>query len=334
MPNVLLTQKCVRSCPYCFAKKHMGDADPNDMLSWENLIYITDLIEIEGNKNISLLGGEPMLHPDFSDMLLYLLKRDFHITVFTSGITSAKTIKELGKINILHPETKIGFVCNMNDPKDTVDFYQEKRLHRFLKTFGPKIGISFNIFRDNFDISFLVDYINRYGMQKNIRLGLTHPIPGENNLHIPLDKIKPVIERLYTFTPLLERFGISMGPDCGFPMCGFEDAFIGWLYKMNHGNFNFACGPAIDIGPDMQIWACFPLNNFHKRSLFEFKSLKEFHAFAQHKMEAIRSEIPGIYEACETCHYRFRGVCAGGCVAHSLHAFKNEAKVRIPEVYE
>lgn len=28
MPNILLTQRCVRSCPYCFAKKHMGGADP------------------------------------------------------------------------------------------------------------------------------------------------------------------------------------------------------------------------------------------------------------------------------------------------------------------
>jgi cyclic pyranopterin phosphate synthase len=311
----------------------MGDSDPDDMLSWENLIYITDLIEMDGNKNISLLGGEPMLHPDFSDMLLYLLKRDFHVTVFTSGITSERTIKELKKINILHPGTTIGFVCNINNPEDTTDLYQEKRLHRFLNNFGPKTGISFNIFRVDFDISFLVDYINRYGMQKNIRLGLAHPIPGEKNLYIPLDKIKSVINRLYTFTPLLERFGVSVGPDCGFPMCAFDDAFIGWIYKMNGGNVHFGCGPAIDIGPDMQVWSCFPLHNFHRKSVFEFQSLRDIHAFFQQQMDAIHTEIPGIYEECETCHYRFRGACAGGCVAHSLNAFKAEAKIRIPEVY-
>ncbi len=274
-----------------------------------------------------------MLHPDFSDMLLYLLERNFQITVFTSGITTEKTINALERIRILSPQIKIGFVCNINDPKYTSDPQQEKRQLRFLEILGPKISVSFNIYRNDFDLSFLVDYINRYGMQKNIRLGLTHPIPGEKNLYIPIMNIKSVVERLYTFTPLLERFGISLGPDCGFPMCAFDDAFIGWLYKMNGGFFNFGCGPTIDIGPDMQVWSCFPLHSFHQKSLFEFQSLRDLHVFFQQKMANIRIEIPGIYEECEICRYRLRGTCAGGCVAHSLNAFKNEALVRIPEVY-
>jgi len=44
MANVLLTEKCVRACPYCFAKEYLKESKEN-MLSWENLIYIADLFE-------------------------------------------------------------------------------------------------------------------------------------------------------------------------------------------------------------------------------------------------------------------------------------------------
>ena len=45
--------------------------------------------------------------------------------------------------------------------------------------------------------------------------------------------------------------------------------------------FKFGCGPAIDLTPDLNVYACFPLSGFHKRSLFEFDSMKEIHDFYQ-----------------------------------------------------
>jgi molybdenum cofactor biosynthesis enzyme MoaA len=56
MANILLTEKCVRACPYCFAKEYLKESKEN-LLSWENLIYITDLFEISNEKHLSLLGG-------------------------------------------------------------------------------------------------------------------------------------------------------------------------------------------------------------------------------------------------------------------------------------
>lgn len=90
MPNILLTQKCIRSCPYCFARKHMHDAPPEDILKWEDLIYIVDFFQSGGDTNISLLGGEPFLHPEIVDYILYIIQRGMHVTVFTSGVVSEK----------------------------------------------------------------------------------------------------------------------------------------------------------------------------------------------------------------------------------------------------
>jgi cyclic pyranopterin phosphate synthase len=72
MANVLLTETCVRSCPYCFAKQYMSENDVKDSLSWDNLIYIADFLEGSGERHISLLGGEPLLHPHIAEFIIYL----------------------------------------------------------------------------------------------------------------------------------------------------------------------------------------------------------------------------------------------------------------------
>ncbi|MGV8119873.1 MAG: radical SAM protein [Candidatus Xenobiia bacterium LiM19] len=79
MANVLLTEKCVRSCPYCFAKKRKRQRrESRDFLLWEDLIFIADLIVADQKNHISLLGGEPSLHPHFIDFLIYLFREKLH----------------------------------------------------------------------------------------------------------------------------------------------------------------------------------------------------------------------------------------------------------------
>jgi hypothetical protein len=60
MPNILLTEN-------------------NTCLSWENLIYIADLLEFSNEKKLSLLNGKHTLHPDFIHFFLYLQQRKFSV---------------------------------------------------------------------------------------------------------------------------------------------------------------------------------------------------------------------------------------------------------------
>jgi radical SAM protein with 4Fe4S-binding SPASM domain len=100
---------------------------------------------------------------------------------------------------------------------------------------------------------------------------------------------------------------------------------------LNKGILSFGCGPAIDIGPDMMVWSCFPLSGIHKRSLYEFNSMREIGSFYKNLHAQIRTEIGGIFEDCDNCSHRFNEVCIGGCLAHSLNQFKNEPLIRIKE---
>lgn len=332
MPNILLTQKCVRSCPYCFARRHMKTAPSEDLMTWEDLIYLADLIEAFGKGNVSLLGGEPTLHPEFIDFALYLVERDFTVTIFTSGIMSQEVLEEADRSFRHIPIERLSFVCNLNDPRSSPPAENE-RVGKFLETFGARVMAGFNIYRTEFDMSFLFDHINRHGLRRDLRVGLAHPILGAKNSFVRISDIEKTIRRLCSYFPLMERLRIKPGLDCGFPLCKFSDRELGWLYKFGGGHNMFECGPALDIGPDMSIWPCFPLSHFHRKSVFDFDSLGDILKFYSEIHNTVRTESSGIYEECDTCNLRRDRLCAGGCISQLLIRFSREAPVRLPEVY-
>ncbi|MFP4060947.1 MAG: radical SAM/SPASM domain-containing protein [Bacteroidota bacterium] len=331
MANVLLTEKCVRSCPYCFAKEHMDESD-QQMLSWQDLIYIVDLHEISGDKAIALLGGEPTLHPDFVDFVLYILERNFHVNIFTSGIMGNRAIEEAAKhLSGIDPN-KLSFVCNINHP-DITPYPEKEALTRFFKVFGHLTSPGYNIYEPEFELDFMFHMINQYGLKHHIRLGLAHPIPGEKNMYVKVEEFPLMYKSLLKYLPTFEMLKINVGFDCGFPICGLTDEEIGKLFKINNGRLRFGCGPAVDIGPDMMVWSCFPLSRFQKKSVFDFNSIQEIVTFYEGLHSKIKTETGGIYLECDTCPYLEEKLCSGGCMAHALSKFKNEPRLRMKEVY-
>ncbi|MCL1851023.1 MAG: radical SAM protein [Bacteroidetes bacterium] len=316
MPNLLLTEKCVRSCPYCFAKEYLKKSKAN-LLSWENLIYIADLLEFSKEKHLSLLGGEPALHPDFVDFVLYLHQRNFHVNVFTSGIMSAHTLETAQNYLLKIPVENLSFVCNYNHP-DSSTAKETKQINRFFKTFSKYISLSFNLYQKDFDFTFLVDAIIKYNLKKHIRLGLAQPIPGQKNECLNLNEIRGMAENFRNQLDILEQNRITLGFDCGMPLCIFSNDDIGRLFKLNKGRVVFSCGPAIDIGPDMQTWACFPLANYEKKSLYDFDNVEDIKKYFATQNKQIREERNGIFEECRTCTY-FNELCMGGCLAHLIN---------------
>ncbi len=332
MANILLTQSCVRSCPYCFARKHMDDAAPHDVLRWDDLLYLADLLETSHERNVSLLGGEPTLHPQFVDFVLYLMHRDFHVTVFTSGLLAERRLQELDRYLKDAPRERLSYVVNVNDPAICTSA-QLAQLERFLALSGRLCSLGFNIYRTDFDLAFLAELINRHGVQRHIRLGLAHPIPGENNACIKPAELRHAAARLLEFVPLLRRLRITIGFDCGLPLCLFSEAELGALYVVARGNVHCGCGPAIDIGPDMRVWSCFPLSGFQKCSVFDFNSIAEIREHYERLHRAIREEAGGLFDECDTCDHRQTGLCQGGCLAHLLNRFRAEPRVRVDAVY-
>jgi radical SAM protein with 4Fe4S-binding SPASM domain len=327
LTNLLLTNYCVRSCPYCFARKHLAEAEPDDRLSWEDLIYVADLQEGH-DRHLSLLGGEPTLHPQYLDMVAYLMARGFHVTTFTSGIMSEKMLTEMEEMLADVPPDQANFVVNLNDPTLSPEA-EVARVKKFLERFGERSTPGFNIYRTDFSLDFIFEYVNAFGMVRHLRLGAAHPIVGHDNVFIRPEDMEAIAARLRSYFPQFLLHKIGAGLDCGFPLCKFTDEDVGMFYQINKGNIHFGCGPAIDIGPDMTVWSCFPLSSYHKKSLFEFNHINEVMDYYNTLHRNVRVEAGGLYEACDECRHRDSGVCAGGCLAHGLNPMQHEPPVRI-----
>ncbi len=313
----------------------MSNSAPSDIISWENLIYLADFFTLSGHKRFQILGGEPTLHPDFNDMIAYLLERGFGINVFTNGIMRDEKLAEAATIFVDVPPEKLSFTCNLNEPKSTPQSLSEtESIRRFLGAFGERITPGFNIYKPDFDLKFIFQYINEFGLNRTIRMGLAHPIAGKNNKFIALTDIEKIINRLFTFIPIMERLRIKPGLDCGFPLCKFDDDQLGWLYRNTGGHYDFGCAPVIDIGPDMTVWPCFPLSDFHKKSIFDFNSIDEIFRYYDDIHKKVRIETGGIFEECDSCKFREENICKGGCLAHNLNHFLNEHPVRMKEMYQ
>lgn len=324
MANLLLTTKCVRSCPYCFAKNEMTESDPADTISWENLLYLADFLIHSNEYHIALLGGEPTLHQQFVDIVLYLIERGFHVTIFTSGLMSDTRLEEMEFHLTQISSDRIQFVCNLNDPEQTsMPDSELDRVCRFLLAMGPWTVPGFNIYRKDFRLDFIFSYIARFGMRNHLRLGISSPIPNQNNIYIKKEDMKEVIDRLLDYRNLFEKFRVRPNLDCGFPLCYFTDEQLGWFFRMA-GMVNFGCGPAIDIKPNMDVYSCFPLSNIHKRSLFEFNSIKDVIAFYVNLHNQIREDLKGVFDECTACIHRDEGRCSGGGVCQILRHFANE----------
>ncbi len=308
------------------------DGASDDRMSWENLIYIADFLWEGGERQISLLGGEPTLHPEVADFVRYLIDRDFAVTVFSNGLLARRRLEEFARLVGALPPGRFNIVCNLNDPQQVPSSDSESRkLHDFLDQMGPWVTPGFNIYRLDFSLDFIFGLVLRYGMRRHLRLGLTHPILSGGNSHIRPQDMRQVAERLYAHRVQFDAYRVSPGLDCGFPMCKFTDEELGWLHRLP-GAIKFSCSAAVDIAPDMSVYNCFPLAGYKRKSLYEFNSKAQLDNHFAELRGAIKSEVAGIFDECDGCRYQEDALCAGGGLCQVLYRFIDEASIRLPEI--
>ena len=111
MPNIMLTYRCNLKCPYCFANEFVNKK--NTDISLENFEKALDFIATDGSGRVGLIGGEPLIHDKFKDIIEKLIydNRFERIVIYTNGLLIDKYINQL-----VHPKTT--FLVNCNSPDD------------------------------------------------------------------------------------------------------------------------------------------------------------------------------------------------------------------------
>ena len=312
--NLIITDRCNRSCPYCFAREKVrlsGGAARSRLMSFEELEYCVDFLVRSGVPELKLLGGEPTTHPEFGRFVDAGIARGRHVTVFTNGLWS-KTVLAYVRNN---PSPLVSFLFNVNEP-DTQPALENRKQAESLRLAGARGMLGFNLYRADFDLRFAIELIDRHELKREIRLGVAHPIAGSENQFVSDEDLPRLGDRLLAQLDELERHDILGALDCGFPLCMFpEDRFGRLVNNLRPGNFSL-CRPIIDVGPGLTAWPCFPLGGLLNVNLRDFKNREELMAHYESKLAAVRGL--GFIDRCLDCKYRTRGQCCGGCVARTL----------------
>ena len=189
---------------------------------------------------------------------------------------------------------------------------------------GPWTQAGFTINRLDFTLDFLFDHLSRFGLQRQLRLSLAHPAAGSQGRFIPADKMRRVVERLYSHRHLFETHRVRPRLDCGFPPCTFSDAELGWLHRFR-GHAPGGCRPALVISPDMSVSHCLPLSHYHKQVPVRVRFHGALDRHFSRWRDEIKAESAGIYAACEDCRCREDGGCDGGGVCRIVGRGLDEA---------
>jgi hypothetical protein len=292
--------------------------DEADLLSWGDYISVLDYFGRNQVPVVSMLGGEPTLHPEVADFCRYALLRGFDVRIFTSGIMAPAQHEALMAVakDCKGPK-RLRFIVNVNEPRDDRANESDRQRELFAWA-GSRASLSFNIYRVDFDVSFALDLIQRYGLHKSLRFGLTHPASADAAgipRVLPGD-LRAVGDQIARFLDRIDEQRVAPDLDCGFPICMFSDEQLGKLMRLRT-KFQWTCGPIVDIGPDLTVWPCFPLWPY-RWSLFDFESLEQLRRAMLERIRQIAPTRRGLYPECATCRWRDRGLCSAGCRGHQL----------------
>jgi MoaA/NifB/PqqE/SkfB family radical SAM enzyme len=320
MGNILLTTHCNRSCSYCFAQNKIiynrnNPAEGFTTMPIENFRKVLEFFNASKINVISILGGEPTLHPRFEEAIDMALSEGFNIKLFTNGIIRLKIIKYLKSL----PDNRIRIIVNVNEPGSDKPSHWKNILNTFEEV-GKKCALGININKASFLYDHLVNLILRYNLQHWIRVGLAEPVIGEHNEYLPLQKYRTVAQRIVEFSDLCSKYNIVLGFDCGFVMCIWTSRQIGKLIQ-NNVDFKIICKPIIDIGPNLDIWCCFPLSLSYNLHLYNFETYQQIEKEYERLFQPYRRF--GCFPECYYCKYLLRGQCTGGCLGHIIPSFKN-----------
>ncbi len=315
--NLIITDTCNRACPYCFARdkvvlKGERSSAASKAISLEAVSFYLDFLKRSQLREFKILGGEPTLHPEFCDIVDAGLDHDskFNVVIFTNGLWPDKV-----KAYFSDSRTSaVKFVVNVNEPgvqKDwEIDLQRET-----LAIAGGRASIGFNIFHKEFDLLFTADLIAKFGLKREMRIGLASPIVGADNDFLSEESLPQIGKRLIGQLRQLEKKDILCGFDCGFPLCMFSEEDLGTLALCSRG-FTSNCEVIIDVGPDLTAWPCFPLGSLFNVKLADFSDARALRNYYHKKLAPIRNF--GSMANCLSCKYLKRKQCSGGCMARTL----------------
>lgn len=312
--NIMLNNYCNLNCKYCFAPKS------NENISDEDMDKYIEFLKISNYRELRLLGGEPSLHPHFTDYVLRAINDDFFdcCVIFSNGLKLTPEITNKFK------SSKIGYLINLNNPKSigdkkynlTVENIKHIRSLKNNLGYNMNISLGINIDDPEFEYEYIIDVAKDLQII-DIRFSIVCPSNIKENT--TLNYYEQFMPQLVKFLQACKEKNIIANFDCpNIPMCLFNEyKLMDYLPKRfleNNQTLGYTndCNPVLDINPNLYVARCFPFSE-NKISLLDFKNRDELINY----MQDLESEkfVKPRFTNCIDCKYFLDKVCQGGCLA-------------------
>lgn len=319
MPNIMLTYRCNLNCSYCFANEFVHKE--NTDITVRNFMKAVDFLTREGKCQIGLIGGEPTLHPGFTEImeLLTANPRVSGVTVYTNGLLIDRFIPQVA-------HSKVGILVNCNSPlvigKEAFSRLTKNLDMMMQDSIKNRIRLGINLYSDDLDYSYIMELLRRYDHHR-VRISLTVPdfsTCGEVDVFEYFSRRKTF---LLEFFHKMDEIGVLPFFDCNRPPdCIWTDEEKQWLrtyiakypeQESNLINGHSLCVPVIDILPNLQAVRCFGMSDFMKVSITDFRSVSELSGYFKNEIDSNAYKLPSC-EACGDCYERKVMKCVPGCM--------------------
>ncbi|MCH8157045.1 MAG: radical SAM protein, partial [Nitrospinae bacterium] len=239
--NIILNSYCNLKCNYCFADEYMEDTVQTSGKSMEFDYFIDELLpRIQNAPVINFMGGEPTLHPRFTEILSRTFETMSPFTslgLFTNGLMKDKVLDQLvstaGRNGAIR--RKINFAVLLNwQTRENISEKNHARCREvaeiLLRTNGYSVTFSINLYSKDQDIEIQCEQIDEIyqtvGLPKDqdyrVRVSPAFPIVGgEANSYLPIRDYPKLGRKMFG---LLKRFPqMAFRFDCSFPPCFLDE---------------------------------------------------------------------------------------------------------------
>lgn len=319
MANLSITQKCNKSCVYCFAQDSESQQDHTEM-SLNLFKQALEYLKLSDIKQVRILGGEPTLHSQFQEFIETALEQNFEILLFTNGLINNRILDFLANIS----DKKLSILLNTIHPSENNSIGMQRQ-QKTMKRLSSCITPGVNIYRSGMDLNYLVEYIENYNLFKEIRFGISHKMLSGKNVYLHPKEYYKVGYDIIELKLKLQNSEIKFNFDCGFVPCMFPEEYFELLSEELNAT-GTACHPIIDLLSNGVFISCYPLNNLKQIEMDD--KINERQIVNEFNNEYDKYKNVGIFPHCSSCLI-FGKRCNGGCLSFKIQRFKKEKMVDI-----
>lgn len=239
LKNVILhiTNACTSHCPYCYACASDKTYSHSDI----NRIYeIIDILSSAGVERVSLLGGDPALHPHVMDIAKRIRSSGILVGIMSNTMEFPEPIEEAVKYidnyeTTIHGKTALEHNTFSNKPGAYDSLMQKLRV---LSSFPVTIGIAINIIPGTSDQIYSIvkalvcreavkiDYII---LQRIIPFGRARDFSQYMLSKKDLEKAMHDVERVD------KELGVRVMVEDPFPLCVLDEQYRKYMHPCEWG---------------------------------------------------------------------------------------------------